>query len=574
MARNEARNPSCAVDTSLLLGSGITRLTGLSGPPRSTGARISVSTGPWTNSLSSGMATGAAAGETWSAVIWVRTSIARQIRIYFATWNGTSFVATQDTDRVDVTPAANTWTQYRLVQTIPAGTFTQLGVHIDFPASGSATTDVDVSSVRLEKVNDPAITYADGDTAGWDWDGTAGLSTSFEVEGPDYSDRTSQSFSDGTLSSTYHIYADGTDTGQEVGMMFQFHGDGAFEFDNPTNEYSLGGPRGLIAECKRRNIILVPVRTPDNDDTWWTDGSSNADYVKALIDQLDTEYSPDKLYLNGFSGGAQFIGQFLLPKYPSTFERGGNAIMFGGGDEPEVTPGTFSSTLKANFPLHWYTGEEDIAANSDESYDGLAASVGGRDYYQGQGFTVSLESPLNEVHDMQYRFGPATAAYFRATDNGPTVWQTEEDFESSTGMSSGTWIRTNTAINGNSPPSGSWALKTPGSPAHNTNHDAVFDVPDGAVGVRFKYYSRTEYDFDYFQLIAGSDTVRVDSGIYTFGYKDSVEYDVEGLSSITFRYATDPGTQPNNPGVWIDKVEFEFPYEAPDTEPGRYFLAI
>lgn len=378
----------------------------------------------------------------------------------------------------------------------------------------------------------------------------------------DYTDVTNESFTGGGRTSTYHRYAAGIDPGQPVGMMFYFHGDGAYEFDNPTDVYSLAGPRGVIAEARKRNMILVPVRTPDSDDTWWNDGSANADFVRALILALDAEYAPDTLWLNGYSGGAQFITQFLLPKYPSLFERGGGSIVTGGGGTPEVTPATFSSTLKANFRMHWYTGQQDTVANSDEGYGGYDEGVNGEAYYAGQGFQTSFYWPVGVDHeDLEYQFGPITADYLNRDVYGDTTVSVAQTFESTTGMVSGTWTRVTR--------NGTGALASPAT-SDNGASDAVFAVPAGALAVRFRYQCSTQYDGDFLRLIIGSDDIPIASGTTITGqWAESAVYDLDGATTVTFRYKKNGANTAGSDKVWIDNLAFEMPDVVDPPEEGE-----
>lgn len=185
MARaNSAVNPSCANNLVRWAESGqpaFTRLTGLSGPPRTTGASSPYSAGAFTGFICGGGAFGAVAGETWSVVAWVRTSVARSLSMFVSLYNSSdAFI--NGIAGTTINPAAGVWTEWKLVFTIPSGlgAWTNMRAHVDLPTSASAGT-LSMSSVRFEKISDAALTYADGATANWVWDGTAGSSTSQEV---------------------------------------------------------------------------------------------------------------------------------------------------------------------------------------------------------------------------------------------------------------------------------------------------------------------------------------------------------------------------------------------------------
>lgn len=221
-------------------------------------------------------------------------------------------------------------------------------------------------------------------------------------------DQTYQTFTSSLgVSSQYHSYAAGI--AAPVGLLFQFHGDGAYEFTHPTSSYSLGGTNGIVANARSRGFITIPVLSPDKSSvTWWSKGSANASYTCELIAAMRTRFSvsKDNTWLVGYSGGAQFITQYLLPTCPTLFSTGGS-VVFGGGGAPAIrsVPTADLATLKAGFRMHWYTGAADIAANSSEGYDALGYAKKGEAYYTGLGFKTSHQYPAGVTHKLDGIFG-------------------------------------------------------------------------------------------------------------------------------------------------------------------------
>lgn len=213
------------------------------------------------------------------------------------------------------------------------------------------------------------------------------------------------------LSSKYHVYSAGVS--QPAGLVLQFHGDGAYEFRNPGSSYSLGGSNGIVEQARQRGYITVPVLSPDKKGsiTWWESGSANADYVNDLVATLKTKYRIDsnKIWLVGYSGGAQFITQFYLPKYSGTIQ-GGGAVIFGGGGTPRVTASPFASSLKARFPMYWYTGANDNGSSSSDGYNALRDAKAGQAWYLKNGFATSHTYPANTAHNLSGRFGGVVGA--------------------------------------------------------------------------------------------------------------------------------------------------------------------
>ncbi len=209
----------------------------------------------------------------------------------------------------------------------------------------------------------------------------------------------------------YHLWASGLDVSRPVGLMLQFHGDGAFEFDNPNSPYSLGGSKGIREQARRHNMILVAVRSPDSGSpAWWRSGETKADYVRDLVEQVvyaHHDIAKDKSWLVGYSGGAEFITRYLLPKYSSLFG-GGGAVLFGGGGAPLVSADSVEPTFAAAFPLYWYTGASDDGTCADSDYDALSDAREGSSFYRGEGFPATLATPDGLCHDLTGRFGPVT----------------------------------------------------------------------------------------------------------------------------------------------------------------------
>jgi len=235
------------------------------------------------------------------------------------------------------------------------------------------------------------------------------------------SDLMNQSFTASNgLSSRYHIFAAGVPRTHAVGLVMQFHGDGAYEFKNPTSSWSLGGPSGIVAQAKARGMLTIAALSPDKvgSVTWWEQGNANADYARDLIKAAAfSKYDIDtnNIWLVGYSGGAQFITQFFLPKYSSMIH-GGGSIVFGGGGVPRVTVSPFSAALKTRFHMHWYTGLDDNGANG---YNALRDARAGSAYYKGKGFPETLESPAGINHD-NINFGKVVGGQLAKYPASPT----------------------------------------------------------------------------------------------------------------------------------------------------------
>lgn len=244
-----------------------------------------------------------------------------------------------------------------------------------------------------------------------------------------FTDKTFQTYtSDTGVRGGYHLYASGIDQNRSIGLMVQFHGDGAYEYNNPDSPYSLGGPNGIRAQALKHNLILLVVQSPDTQGTrtWWESGSRNADYARELITRVTYDkYNIDdgRVWLNGYSGGAQFITQYYLPRYSSSVQ-GGGAVIFGGGGVPQIPVSPISPNLKQRFAMHWYTGALDDGSCSSDGYNALGDARRGSEYYRGLGFGVTLETPAGVCHDLDGRFGPVTGQQLDLHDNSDTTMPT------------------------------------------------------------------------------------------------------------------------------------------------------
>ena len=154
------------------------------------------------------------------------------------------------------------------------------------------------------------------------------------------------------------------------------------------------------------------MKTPDRKGTatWWEDGAKNAKYFDALRRKVQAKYpKAEQVWLAGYSGGAEFLTESYLPRYPSAITRGGGAILLGGGNAPYLPAKAFARAKAAKFAMHWYTGAADTAANSDEGFNALAQAKAGKAWYAKRGFRTTSKYPSGVRHDLSGRFGSAIA---------------------------------------------------------------------------------------------------------------------------------------------------------------------
>ncbi|GAB2614670.1 hypothetical protein GCM10009696_20390 [Kocuria himachalensis] len=200
------------------------------------------------------------------------------------------------------------------------------------------------------------------------------------------SDRLDVAFEHDGTTSSYHVFADGIDWSEPVGVVFRLHGDGAYEYHHPEHKVS------CLAEVARsHNAVLVTPRTPDRqgEPTWWEDLDGNADWFVALAEhRILAEYDLDRsrTWLHGYSGGAEFISYELLADR-ADFLAGGGAVLSGGGGAPSTGSSEPTDEQLEQLVLHWDVGLDDDGTDPDAPFDALSAAAAGRAWYQDAGWT-------------------------------------------------------------------------------------------------------------------------------------------------------------------------------------------
>jgi hypothetical protein len=110
------------------------------------------------------------------------------------------------------------------------------------------------------------------------------------------------------------------------------------------------------------------------------------------------------------------------------------------------------------------------------------------------------------------------------------------------------WFRTDTQAR-----HGSWSLRS-GAITHDQYSDAVVEVPDQAVGLRFWYKVDSEEGFDFFRVYLDDEEVLSASG--DVDWQLSPELDVSETTYVTFRYEKDVDTSVGADAAYIDSVVF------------------
>lgn len=215
--------------------------------------------------------------------------------------------------------------------------------------------------------------------------------------------------------SKYRIFAEGIDQTKPIGLFVWLHGDGAYEYNNPTDTAYLFGPDGIIQAARDENMITVVPLSPDDDGavTWWEWGhkTGNAQWLKELITSVfyqSFDIDLTKIWFGGFSGGAEFLTAQFLPFWGNDLQiEGGGAVITGGGDHAAEYGGNtaFTPNFSSGFRMYWRTGEDDTAANSSEGFDAVEAAHRGENWYRGLGFATDIELVSGHSHLLNGLYG-------------------------------------------------------------------------------------------------------------------------------------------------------------------------
>ena len=272
-------------------------------------------------------------------------------------------------------------------------------------------------------------------------DGTTGWVHAYHLERtqpaadvrPTLSTQYSRTFSHGGRSSRYHAIASGIDWSRPVGAMFFLDGDYAYK---SGRGYAAGQSRvydpshpvlnAIAHEANRRNMVLIAIDTPDVyrsglGYTWWHLMTENAAYFRAFAKKMVDSYRIDRkrLWMYGYSGGAELISIGLMNRYQSAWGfEGGGAIILGGGGSPHAYTAPSASYMRS-MRATWVVGSLDRAGETTPpTWSALDAARRGYDFYRGKGFSALTMKEIPGARHRDYDLaavirGPLDAAGVR-----------------------------------------------------------------------------------------------------------------------------------------------------------------
>lgn len=214
-------------------------------------------------------------------------------------------------------------------------------------------------------------------------------------------------FSAHGMQSSYHIYTDGIDRFKPVGVVFYFGGD--YWKTSETWVHNPGGSqlKAMAAQARKKNMILVVPISPDKNAsgdgiTWWENIDKNGQYFRALKDSLIKNYGLDttRVWLAGYSGGAEFITYEVLADQQNWI-RGGGATIIGGGGANGVQTAPNAAVRK--MPLTWHAGSKDVVGDTNPpEWSAKAAAAQGQKVYKNAGFGRAALHTLQGVDHYGY----------------------------------------------------------------------------------------------------------------------------------------------------------------------------
>ncbi|SDQ27526.1 hypothetical protein [Arthrobacter crystallopoietes] len=206
------------------------------------------------------------------------------------------------------------------------------------------------------------------------------------------------------LTSQYHVLGNNVDTSQPVGIVFVFHGDYSYPAQSYVHQPTGSIMKGMAAEAAKKNMIMVPVITPDKVGgiTWWEDIDRNGDYFRSLATMLIAKYDvdPSRVWFHGYSGGAEFTSMEVLSDRQNWIKGGGATIVGGGGYRSMPTA---PSTEVKNMNLNWIAGSLDgMGGTTLATWSALGTAQRAEQIYSDKGFTKTTMTVLPGVNHWSY----------------------------------------------------------------------------------------------------------------------------------------------------------------------------
>lgn len=257
--------------------------------------------------------------------------------------------------------------------------------------------------------------------------GSGGSSSHTGGSGGAKTDRLSQTFTAGGITSNYHIFAANLDWTKNVGMLLWTDGSGGYGIDNPNSTYLLDadGASGMVAVARSNNMILLVPEAPapgcdGYDNCWYNETTTpnavtKAQWARSLVDYVYGQYDiyKDRVAIGGYSSGAQFTSRWFVPLHGPAIQTDGVFVPVAYGGAP-ASGNTFTQAYKAAVVGYWNTG------TADEAYSTANwGAIGGYNWYTSNGFTTKADWPAGVGHARDGQFDSIMAAQIAAYVRAP-----------------------------------------------------------------------------------------------------------------------------------------------------------
>ncbi|MDO4917185.1 MAG: hypothetical protein Q3974_06150 [Rothia sp. (in: high G+C Gram-positive bacteria)] len=205
--------------------------------------------------------------------------------------------------------------------------------------------------------------------------------------------------------SQYHVYSNGIDWSQPVGVIFYLDGDYWENYQSKIYSPNTNNDLNAMAKIANdRNMLLVPVISPDKDKsgdgiTWWQNMQGNAAYFRDFANWFINATKTDRsnVWTIGYSGGAEIEAFELNARSQESWRTGGGSIMVGGGNSNGVY--TAPSAHFKRMPMDWYVGYGDGAGGTwPQTWSAWGAAHAGNSIYRNSGFSNTSLTPTAGDH--------------------------------------------------------------------------------------------------------------------------------------------------------------------------------
>ena len=213
------------------------------------------------------------------------------------------------------------------------------------------------------------------------------------------------------------------------GVLFYFDGDHLSRVGSRLLRRTSPLRAELAQVAAEFNMLSVPVLSPgslreprltDTDSyappltyNWWVRARSNGRMVRALIEEIALAYGVDtsRVWLAGYSGGAEFLSYELL-SHDIDWLHGGGATFIGGGGADGIPArvrerAALSPSSHAHLLMSWHVGVLDgrspsarrrMATSAEGSWSARIAAQEGIAFYEGLGARTALQVTPGRGH--------------------------------------------------------------------------------------------------------------------------------------------------------------------------------